>query len=230
MLEMRRLPAEEMLDQRLQMGPPPSTVEIGAVASRLLRFYRETLRPAGAGQGYLRRWQREGAVNARHLDQMRHLLGPAYDPGLGPTALDLIDACTDEILARARRGLIVEGHGDLRPEHVCLTDPPVIFDRLEFDPLLRLADPFDETGMLGQDCAAMGAGWIGSVLRGRLTTAGLPEPSPRLRLAYAVNRCLTRARLAIDHLREPAMRTPEKWPRQARSQIERATRLLASEP
>jgi aminoglycoside phosphotransferase family enzyme len=27
---------------------------------------------------------------------------------------------------RVMQGHIVEGHGDLRPEHVCLSDPPVI--------------------------------------------------------------------------------------------------------
>ncbi len=36
---------------------------------------------------------------------------------------------------------------------------------------------------------------------------------------------LTRARLAVDHLRDPEVRTPEKWPAQARAYLHAAARL-----
>jgi aminoglycoside phosphotransferase family enzyme len=42
---------------------------------------------------------------------------------------------------RIQNGHFVEGHGDLRPEHVCLTHPIEIIDCLEFDRNLRLHDP-----------------------------------------------------------------------------------------
>mgnify|MGYP006202207167 CR=1 FL=1 len=37
-------------------------------------------------------------------------------------------------------GRIVEGHGDLRPEHIYLGTPPAIIDRLEFSMELRTLD------------------------------------------------------------------------------------------
>ena len=227
LVQMRRLPLTQLLDHRLTSGPPPTLDEIERVIARMVQFYQATPRPAGAGLGYLIRWRREGQINATHLEEMRVFLNGAYDPALGHAALRLMDCCGDEILSRANDGLIVDAHGDLRPEHVCLTEPPVIFDRLEFDPLLRLADPYDEFNHLGLACAELGAPWIRAALLTGLQDAGLPPPSPRLLAAYGVNRCLARARLAIDHLREADMRTPRKWPRQARSLLTQAGHLLA---
>ena len=230
LVEMRRLPVAHLLDHRLASGPPPTSDEIDQVIERMVRFYQMAPRPTGAGLGYLIRWRREGQVNVTHLEAMRGYLEGAYDPALGRAALRLIETCGDEILTRAAQGQIVDAHGDLRPEHVCLTHPPVIFDRLEFDPLLRLADPYDEFNHLGLACAELGAPWIRAALLTGLRNADLPPPSPRLLAAYGINRCLARARLAIDHLREPDMRTPWKWPKQARNLLALAGHLLAETP
>ena len=47
---------------------------------------------------------------------------------------------------RGRR--IIDGHGDLRPEHIWLGDPVRIIDCLEFNKRLRTVDPFDEIAYL----------------------------------------------------------------------------------
>jgi uncharacterized protein len=59
--------------------------------------------------------------------------------------------------ARVEAGRIVEGHGDLRPEHVYLLDPPIIMDCLEFNRELRLVDPADELPYLAIECHRLGA-------------------------------------------------------------------------
>jgi len=228
-VEMRRLPQEQLLDHRLCAGPAIGPEEIEHVADRMLAFYRTAPRPAGAGLGYLQRWQRDGRLNSEHLEEMRTHLGAAFDPSLAPAALHLIEACGDEILSRGAQGWIVEGHGDLRPEHICLENPPVIFDRMDFDPLLLPSDPYDEFNLLGLDCAAMGANWIRGVLMKRLADAGVPPASPRLIAAYGANRYLARARLSIDHLRDPVTSFPWKWPLQAGDYLARARYLLDRE-
>jgi hypothetical protein len=83
-------------------------------------------------------------------------------------------------------------------------------------------DPFEEFNYLGLECAMAGTSWIRAVLLVSLSQAGIAPPSPALLAAYGVNRCLTRARLAIDHLRDPEVRTPEKWPAQVRSYLQAA--------
>src|SRR5204863_6064943 len=45
-----------------------------------------------------------------------------------------------ELLAQ-RAPLVVDGHGDPRPDHVFLLPEPLMIDRLEFDADLRLVDP-----------------------------------------------------------------------------------------
>lgn len=223
---MRRLDAAQMLDRRLAEGPEPGAGEIRALADRLVRFYRGTERPPEAGARMHDRWCEAAQVNAAHLTAMSGALGAACDPDLFRGAQEALDAARSETVARGAAGLVVEGHGDLRPEHVCLERPPVIFDRLEFDPDLRLADPFEECAYLGLECARWGSGWIGAALTARLVASGLTPPSAALTRAYAVNRLLTRARLAIDHLLDPAPRTPEKWPAQARAYLAQASEVL----
>ncbi|MCD9148787.1 hypothetical protein [Pseudophaeobacter flagellatus] len=103
-----------------------------------------------------------------------------------------------------------EGHGDLRAEHVCLTNPPVVFDRVEVDHDVRLADPFFEFDGLGIDCVFAGAACI-RVLMLLWVSQTIAPPSRTLLTTYGVVTCLTRTRLAIYHLRDAEIRTPTKW-------------------
>lgn len=130
-----------------------------------------------------------------------------------------------EIRAREAAGLVVEGHGDLRPEHVCLTDPPVIFDRVETALELRVIDVFDEVGYLAAECRFLGRPELGHRLLADLEQAGFAPPSTGLQKLYAMIRLVTRARLAVDHLRDPSPSTPEKWPLRARAYLAEAMRL-----
>ena len=225
LVEMRRLPENRMLDRLLQVGQMPNLAEIEKLSDRLIAFYRTAAPVADAGPVYLDRWLREARINAVHLIEMQGFLPEPLDPAILGRAIGLLEACGDEILQRAQSGIIVEGHGDLRPEHVCLEDPPVIFDRLEFDRDLRLADPFEEFNYLGLECAWIDKGWIRAVLLVSLSQSGMVPPSCQLMTAYGVNRCLTRARLAIDHLRDQNPRTPEKWPEQAQRYLAAAQTL-----
>lgn len=54
---------------------------------------------------------------------------------------------------RRRLGLTVDGHGDLRLEHVWFEDgrPPVVIDCIEFDADLRRTDPANDVGFLLAD-------------------------------------------------------------------------------
>jgi len=55
--------------------------------------------------------------------------------------LDRLDAAfvvhEAEIAERLWVYQVVDGHGELRPEHVCLLDPPIVIDCLEFNTAMR---------------------------------------------------------------------------------------------
>ena len=104
---------------------------------------------------------------------------------------------------RVEAGAFLEGHGDLRPEHVCLIAPPVVIDCPEFNRDMRLVDPFDEIAFLDLECEILGAPWIGQKVLDicqRELSARLPDG---LFAFYRSARALLRARLALAHLIEP---------------------------
>lgn len=226
LVEMVRLPAAQMLDQRLLVGPPPSHDEIADFGRVMITFYRHQHAPPGAAGRYMDRLTREMATDLRHLSEMRVHLGASWSDTLFQDAPIMLAQMRAAIETRGKAGLVFEGHGDLRAEHVCLIRPPVAFDRVEFNHDFRLIDPHDEIAGLGLEAAQLGAEWIGPLLSEQLAMAGFTPPPPMLRTVYLMARCLTQARLAIDHLRDPSPRTPAKWAPRARSFLDMARMVM----
>lgn len=221
---MRRLPSERMLDHAI-VEARVTTSDIDALGLRLAEFYRTAPQVPVAPQEYVARFQRE---QARNRDT---LLGHLGDAAGAARALDRLDVAlagrAGALMGeRAAQGRIVEGHGDLRPEHVGLLQPPVVIDCLEFDARLRQVDPVDEFAFLGLECEMAGAAWIGPRLLGAYATALRDTPAPVLLQLYTAYRALLRARLALAHLLDAAPRTPGRWAPLARRYVERATRAL----
>jgi aminoglycoside phosphotransferase family enzyme len=225
LVEMRRLPREEMLDERIaRQQVEPGEVE--RLGDRLASFYAGLCAEA-AGGVCPDRLRRELARDAGLLSMPALGVAERAAPVLEAAAAAL-DRCLPMIEVRVRNGCIVEGHGDLRPEHICLVEPLQIIDCLEFDRDFRLVDPYDEVRYLGLECAVLGAAWIGPILLDRLA-AGLGNPPPPVLLAlYAGLRALTRARLCLAHLLETPVRLPEKWQPLALAYLDEAERALLS--
>jgi aminoglycoside phosphotransferase family enzyme len=214
LVEMRRLPEELMLDRVIldhTIKRDHGSRQIGAVADVLIAFYRSTPPADLSPSSYVQQFAREHAITEEVLsdprfdlnrEQLSHALNRVRH-GLKEDAAILED--------RVREGRVVEGHGDLRPEHVCLTDPPVIIDCLEFRRALRLVDPFDELTFLALECARLDAGWIGERLIERCADGLGERPSTSLLEFYWSYRACLRARLAVAHLLEPDLREPWKW-------------------
>jgi aminoglycoside phosphotransferase family enzyme len=123
------------------------------------------------------------------------------------------------LVNRVRCRRIIDGHGDLRPEHIWLGDPVEIIDCLEFNARLRAVDPYDEIAFLGIECERLGAAWAGEYIRRRLAHILGDWCPEELFLFYRCYRATLRARLAIAHLLEKNPRTPQKWPLRAREYL-----------
>lgn len=225
LVRMRRLPAERMLDAliiRDAVGP----ADIGALVSILVAFYRRAQPiPASAAPRWIDRRRQEQAITRELL--LRPQLGVA---AAAVAVLDRFDRAFDRhrgaLEQRLDAGRVVDGHGDLRPEHVCLLQPPVVIDALEFDAALRRVDPFEEIALLGLECDALGAAWIGPQLVDGLAL-GLNDPlGPRLVPLYRAYRALLRARLALAHLLDARPRHPQRWVPLAQRFIDLARQAL----
>ncbi len=227
LVEMRRLPADDMLDVRLRAGSVREG-DVIRVAHVLAEFYRNAERPAVDPETPFKHFTGELAENRSVLLTS----GLLPDTPKASILLDRIEAALQQIReplrARVIAGHIVEGHGDLRPEHVCLTEPVVIFDCLEFNRDLRLLDPFDELTFLAMECARLDAAWFGRELIARVADL-LGESVPhRIVTVYTALHAALRARLSLAHLLDPVPREPQKWAPLAWRYLALAEKALAS--
>ncbi|MFZ9507041.1 MAG: hypothetical protein ACO29W_08580 [Burkholderiaceae bacterium] len=216
-LVMRRLPRAAMLDQAISRGTV-SCADIDRLADRLATVYGASSVLRVAPARVLARIDREQACNRRQLLCLANRLSRQPEAARARLAM-LLDRCDaawrshrGTVAARAVSGAWVEAHGDLRPEHVCLTDPIELIDRLEFDPMLRRLDAWEELCLLALLCAMAGAAWIGERLSKRLAPRLAGQlPSARLRSFYCAHHALVRARLALSHLRETGAPRSRHW-------------------
>lgn len=65
------------------------------------------------------------------------------------------------LLDREKEGWIVEGHGDLHAKNIFLTQPPVVFDCIEFSEELRQLDVLNEIAFFCMDMDAYGQPELG---------------------------------------------------------------------
>jgi predicted kinase len=97
---------------------------------------------------------------------------------------------------RAAERRIADGHGDLRPEHICLADQVSIFDCIEFSPDIRSIDVADELAFLAAECDFLGADWVGPRLFEAYRERTGDRPSPMLVDFYKSYRACVRAKVA----------------------------------
>lgn len=221
LVKMQRLPAERMLDYVLLHGGV-SASEVERIAVRLAAFYRglapEPISTADYGARFAQQIQStraELSQDAFELDAVQ--VARLCDAQL--VALRRVGGMLDE---RVHGGRIVEGHGDLRPEHVCLGEPLAVIDCLEFSRQLRILDSFDELGYLALECERLGAAAVGATLLQRY--AALSQDSPHATLVHFYQSCRagTRALIAARHLLDEKFRHSPHWVRRARHYLQLA--------
>jgi uncharacterized protein len=213
LIEMLRLPAERMLDARVR-ARTLTAGELDALVRRMVCFYRAASPVATSPAAVRGRIWRELRLSLEVLRQGEGDLDVASARRL---VREIVAFLREHAALHARRiesGRIVEGHGDLRPEHVCLLAEPVVIDCLEFSRELRLIDPLQEMAQLALECRRLGADWAGErLLFGYRRLAGDDFPPELVGLYQAVH-AVVRARLSFAHVLEPGAADPERWAEQ----------------
>jgi uncharacterized protein len=103
----------------------------------------------------------------------------------------------DVFLERAEAGLVRDGHGDLRAEHVILDDPLQIVDCIEFDPALRQTDVASDLAFLVMDLHRLGAARLVAELLDGYREAGGDPGDDGMIAFYAAQRAWVRAKVAL---------------------------------
>jgi aminoglycoside phosphotransferase family enzyme len=208
LVHMRRLPAERMLD-RLIVERRLGEDDLRRVVERLARHYRAEPVVPTMPDAYRLQFAAAIRRNRDELVQPRYGLDPAEVDATFRRQLAALER--HAALLDARAGRVVEGHGDLRPEHVCLAATPQFIDCLEFSRELRLLDPADELGFLALECERLGAPWARKCIFQAYTAATGDAPPAALVAFYQSYRAGIRARIAAWHLDDDSVPTPEKW-------------------
>ncbi|MDY6941808.1 MAG: hypothetical protein SVU69_02190 [Pseudomonadota bacterium] len=210
LVKMRRLPGPRMLDYAIRHGTVTAQ-DIDQLGHHLARFYHAAQPLEMAANAYRERLSKSVVHNLRLLNRHDFGLHPAYFRGIHHRLLDQLDAYPALFAGRASERRIVEGHGDLRPEHVCLTTPPAIFDCLEFKRDLRVLDAVDELAYLDLECERLGEHRIGPRLLTIYREKTGDRPPNRLIRFYKAYRACIRARLAAFHLLDVSAQEHKKW-------------------
>ena len=138
-VEMRRYDEGATLARRLDAGTAGAE-EVGRSGRRLAAFHADAVRPARPRAGG-RRARGDAAGELRQPARARMRTGaPARSTTPSGSPRRCSPAAGDELCRRARAGLVRDGHGDLRAEHVVLERGIEIVDCVEFDPALREID------------------------------------------------------------------------------------------
>lgn len=214
LVRMRRLPMERMLDQAITDGTWTEE-DIHKVGTLLARFYLGLPPVPMTGTQYRERLREDLIATQRELLRIRYHLPRELVKAATSRALRCIDRDAELLENRVLLRKIVEAHGDLRPEHICLQTEPVIVDCLEFNRDLRLLDSASELTFLALECERLGAPRVGELILQDYSNLTGDRPSARLLKFYKCYHASIRAKIAVWHLEDHTTRDPRKWLRRA---------------
>lgn len=195
---MRRLDLERGLDQLIEHGTL-QPAEIERLANQLSEVYCSRPPLSISGAEYRASYERRVQANA---DDLLGLVG-AEDVALRVHQAQLAQLLlhAEQFDARVAEGRIIDGHGDLRPEHIILprdsAAPLQVFDCVEFNEEFRTIDVVDELCFLAAECERLGAGAVGATVLETYYERSGDHPAPAVVKFYESYRATVRAKVAV---------------------------------
>ena len=165
LVSMARFPDEALFDRMAERGGL-TPVLMRRLAERIAAFHRDAApRPDGGGVEALR------AVADGNLEDLR--AAPDLFPAdavarLAERTGDALDRLAPLLEARRRDGFVRHGHGDLHLRNIVLLDgEPTLFDAIEFDEALAVADVLYDLAFLLMDLDHRGLRPLGNAVLNR---------------------------------------------------------------
>jgi aminoglycoside phosphotransferase family enzyme len=207
-----------MLDTVIKAGQADAAV-VSKVAALLSRFYAGLAPVPMSPSDYIERFEREIDEHRRELAIPDYGMPDELVSSIALAQANFLQGSAGLLRERINGHRIVEGHGDLRPEHVFVGSPPVVIDCLEFNKQFRIVDPADELAFLWMECAFLGAPAVGGgIWRGYAEATGDAVPGALLSF-YRSHRACLRAKLSLWHLKDHDVREPGKWRSRAKKYL-----------
>lgn len=203
-VQMRRLPEGLMLD-RLISEDHISLNDIRRLITRLVPFF-DPLRRMTLVDKYGMPARVRSTV-FKNLSECR----PFIPKLLKETDWQFLDEAYRQYLGlyeplfyrRVKERYIIDGHGDLRCENICLTKPITIFDCVEFEPAFRRGDVANDLGFLLMDLEARGREDLSRTALDTYTTQTKDKDFVNLVPFYKCHRSLVRGKVrALEWLQQ----------------------------
>jgi uncharacterized protein len=192
-VEMVRFKAAHTLDARVASGSA-TRADVERVAARIAAFHAG-LPPAEGGA------EAVAAVRAaagETFSTLRSLGAPERAVRAGSRFSEtFLAARGGDLVRRAEAGLVREGHGDLRAEHVILDGAVQVVDCVEFDPALRTVDVGADLSFLYMDLERLGSADLAGALLRAYRAAGGDPGDVGLVAFHAAQRAWVRAKVAL---------------------------------
>ena len=214
---MRRLDADQSLDALIRSGRV-TRQQVDQLATRLSDFYRQLPPLTIRAQEYRQRIEEHVRANRQSLLEAAgeldagavHRVHSGRAAGVSPSGvldvgavnrvhagqLRVLTLAPDWLEDRACDGRVVEGHGDLRPDHIYFQPGPIIIDCIEFNAEFRQLDVLDELSFLAMECDIRQAGWIGRHILERYGQTNGDHPPEGLLSFYKCYRATVHAKVA----------------------------------
>ena len=187
-VEMRRFDTADTLESRIRRDAVDTAVARG-IGAWLARFHAGAARAPGGAEPV-----------KRALDDTFATLrnGGADVTALERAASAQLTRWWDELDRRAQAGLVRDGHGDLRAEHVLVTsDGFRAVDCIEFSDALRCVDVGADLAFLVMDLERLGRRDLALALEDGYRAAGGDPGPPQLVAFHGAARALVRAKVAL---------------------------------
>lgn len=193
---MRKLPLEQTLDRLLSKNALLQT-QVDLLADRLETFYRQQDHLAVSVEDYHATFESHICGNTEVLLSAEEVLPREKVLQVQGWQMQVLELQREILDQRAKANRIFDGHGDLRPEHICFAEELAIFDCIEFRSDFRQIDVLDELAFLAAECDFLGASWVGERLLSRYQHQSGDVAPEVLWKFYKAYRATVRAKVAI---------------------------------
>jgi uncharacterized protein len=208
-VEMRRLPAERMLDRLVERHDPSLPDEAVRLGSTLAQIHKNCQvcreEPEDVVSVVRRNWE-------ENFTQTGDYAGVTIIPEALALCRDRIRAAIDnlsrQMLEREAAGLVRDSHGDLHADHICLTDPICIYDCIEFNRRFRVVDILADLAFLLMDLDKRGQQDLAKIIATTWSSHLGQEIDPALLRFYEIYRAFVRGKVHSFLVNDPEL--PEK--------------------
>ena len=210
-IEMRRLPAARMLDQLLERNAVTPAM-IDGIADRLADFHRQAdAGPAVTANGDAANVAAVLEDNYANARQFRDVtISARDDDAIQRFSRRFLQTHADLFRQRQVQQRIRDCHGDLHSEHICCSDPLVIFDCIEFNAQFRYCDVASEMAFLAMDLDYHERSDMAVQLINRYAASAHDPDLPPLVPFYACYRAYVRGKVDSLKVLEPEVTARER--------------------